>query len=233
MKISIAFAGAAVAALSMAGAASANILYDNPIVINGNADCSFNTACAAGAGRGDEFVAQEFTLTAAAVVTGASFSEYNFGTTPTDVNWGFLMADGAGGLPGTILSAGEDSVTSSSVIGTFGGENVSQDFFGVGPQALGPGTYYFAFQAVTTFPAIYLGQGVNMTGAAESNDGGVTWAFGYENGAGGAQLGGVAVQLTGTGGSTVPEPAAWALMLIGFGGIGVAMRRRPRAAPAA
>jgi hypothetical protein len=27
--------------------------------------------------------------------------------------------------------------------------------------------------------------------------------------------------------STVPEPAAWALMLVGFGGLGVALRRRP------
>jgi len=28
----------------------------------------------------------------------------------------------------------------------------------------------------------------------------------------------------------VPEPASWALMLGGFGAIGTAMRRRPRAA---
>ena len=233
MKISIAFAGAAVAALSMAGAASANIIYNNPIVINGVADCSFNTACAAGANRGDEFVAQEFTLTAAAVVTGASFSDYTIGASPTDVKWGFLVADGAGGLPGTSLAAGEDTITSTTLLGTFGGANVNQDAFGVGPTALGPGPYYFAFQAVSANAAVYLGQGVTMTGAAESNDGGVTWAFGYENGPGGAQLGGVAVELTGTGGGTVPEPAAWALMLVGFGGIGATLRRRQRAASAA
>lgn len=29
--------------------------------------------------------------------------------------------------------------------------------------------------------------------------------------------------------SAVPEPATWALMLLGFGGIGLAMRRKPRA----
>ena len=30
----------------------------------------------------------------------------------------------------------------------------------------------------------------------------------------------------GSGFAAVPEPAAWALMLVGFGGVGVAIRRR-------
>jgi hypothetical protein len=231
MKHNIALAGAAFAALSMAGAASADVIYNNPIVINGLGDCSFSTTCAASVGRGDEFAAQRFTLTSAAVVTGASFSEYDLGTTPTDANWGFLVADGAGGLPGTILAAGSDTITSSVVIGSIGGLSVSQNFFGVGPIALSPGTYYFALQAVSSVFATYLGQGADMTGAAESNDGGVTWAFGYENGAGGDQLGGVAVELFGP--STVPEPAAWAMMLVGFAGLGAALRRRARFASAA
>ncbi|HLZ83387.1 MAG TPA: PEPxxWA-CTERM sorting domain-containing protein [Caulobacteraceae bacterium] len=224
MKLSNVLAGAAVVALGMAGAASAGIVtdYNNPIVINGVADCSFSTACAAGAGRGDEYVAQEFTLASAAVITGASFSEYDFGTTPTDANWGFIMNDGAGGLPGTILAAGTDTITSSVSLGTFGGENVDQNFFGVGPVALAAGTYYFALQAISSVPSTYLGQGANMTGAAESNDGGVTWAFGYENGVGGAQLGGVAVGLY----TLVPEPGAWVLMLVGVGAVGAALRRR-------
>lgn len=34
------------------------------------------------------------------------------------------------------------------------------------------------------------------------------------------------------GGGGVPEPAAWALMLLGFGGIGIAARRRARASAA-
>lgn len=228
MKITFALASAAIAALGMAGAASANIVYNNPIVLNGIGDCSFSTTCAASVGRGDEFVAQKFTLTSAAVVTGASFSEYDHGITPTDANWGFLVADGAGGLPGTILSAGTDTITSSVVLGSIAGLSVSQNFFGVGPIALDPGTYYFALQAVSPAFETYLGQGVDTTGAAESNDGGVTWAFGYENGVGGAQLGGVAVELFGS----VPEPSAWALMLVGFAGLGAVLRRRGSFAPA-
>lgn len=228
MKTSLILAGAAIAALGLASAASADTVYDNPIVINGNGDCSFSTTCAATFGRGDEFVAQEFTLSSAAVITSASFSEYDLGTTPTDANWGFLVADGAGGLPGTILAAGTDTITSSASLGTFGVENVDKNFFGVGPIALGPGVYYFALQAVSPVVTTYLGQGANMTGAAESNDGGETWAFGYENASNGAQLGGVAVALYGTGGA-VPEPATWALMLVGAGGIGAMLRRRGRA----
>jgi hypothetical protein len=36
-----------------------------------------------------------------------------------------------------------------------------------------------------------------------------------------------------TGGGNVPEPATWALMVIGFGGLGVAMRSRRKLATAA
>jgi hypothetical protein len=53
---------------------------------------------------------------------------------------------------------------------------------------------------------------------------GVTYRFLYtfNAGSGGGTVSGNASFLQ----SAVPEPATWALMLIGFGGIGVAMRRR-------
>jgi hypothetical protein len=35
------------------------------------------------------------------------------------------------------------------------------------------------------------------------------------------------------GGGSVPEPAAWALMIVGFGGVGAALRRRRMASPIA
>ena len=232
MKISIAFAGAAVAALSLAGVVRADTIYNNPYVIGNGGDCSFSTTCAADVGRGDDFAAQEFTLTSAAVVTGASFTELDLGVTPTDVNWGFINADGAGGLPGSYLSAGEDVVSSTSVIGTDQGYNLTNVFFNVGPQALGPGTYYFAIQAVSPVFDTYLGFGAAPSGAAETMDGGVTWAFGYELESQPNPTDSVAVGLFGTT-STVPEPAAWAMLVLGLGGIGAVLRRRERAASVA
>ena len=218
MKLSNALAGAAVVALSMAGSAGAGTVtdYNNPYVFGMGGDCSFSTACAAANGRGDDFAAQEFTLTAPTVVTGASFTELDLGTTPTAVNWGFALNDGVGGLPGTFLSAGLDTITSSVGLGSDGGNSVTQLFFGVGPQALAPGTYYFAIQAISPVVSTFLGGGAAASGAAETMDGGVTWTSSYEG------FPSVAVSLY----TFVPEPAAWALMLVGVGAVGGALRRR-------
>jgi hypothetical protein len=207
-----------------AGAVSAqSTLYSNPYLYGAGGDCSFSTDCAAANGRGDDYAAQEFTLTRAAVITGASFTELDLGTTPTDVNWGFLQADGAGGLPGTIISAGEDTVGTVTPLAGDGGYSVNQLFFSVGPQALAPGVYYFAAQAVSPVLDTYLGGGLASGGGAETHDGGLTWAPGYEG------YPSVAVALYG---SYVPEPAAWAVMLLGFAGVGCVLRRR-RGVPAA
>ncbi len=103
----------------------------------------------------------------------------------------------------------------------------------MGSVAFGPGTYYFALQAVSPTLGTYLGQGTDPTGAAETNDGGVTWAFGYENSGNGVQLGGVAVGLYGNMGGGVSEPATWALMIMGLGGVGTTLCRTRRAAATA
>jgi hypothetical protein len=225
MKVSIIVSSAiAAAAVSFAGAASANTIFDNPYVFGINADCSWSTTCAAAAGRGDDFAAQKFTIGSAAVITDASFTELDAGVTPTDVNWGIIMADGAGGLPGTILAAGTDSLTGTTHLGTDFGYNVTQGFFNMGTVALGPGTYYIAMQGISSTFYTFLGYGAATSGGAETHDGGVTWGAGYEG------FPSVAMALYGTGGNAgVPEPATWAMMLIGFGGLGAMMRTRRRA----
>src|SRR5215831_7930463 len=186
MKVSIILSSAiAAAAVSLAGAASANTIFNNPYSDGNGGDCSWSTTCAASVGRGDDFAAQKFTLATAAVITDASFIELDFGPpTPTDVNWGIIMADGAGGLPGTILAAGTDVVNSTVFLGVDPnfGANKNQGFFNMGTVALGPGTYYIAMQGVSANFFNYLGFGDLPSGAAETHDGGVTWAPGYEFG---------------------------------------------------
>ena len=219
-KTSLLIAGA-VSALGLASAANAGVVYSNPYDGSGNGDCSWSTACAALVGRGDDFAAQEFTLTSSKVITSASFEEvpvFSSGAV-TDVNWGFALADGAGGLPGTYLSAGTDAVTGSGT----GSNGSIQEFFGVGPQALGPGTYYFILQGVSSSFTEYLGEGTGSFGSANTSDGGATWSPGYFCGGGGDCMPSVAVSLYD---ASVPEPGTWALMLVGFGGIGAVMRRR-------
>ncbi|HEY7901119.1 MAG TPA: PEPxxWA-CTERM sorting domain-containing protein [Caulobacteraceae bacterium] len=211
-----------IAALSVAGAASASTtLYSNPILLPANGDCSFSTTCAADFGRGDDFAAQEFTVSNASVIVSADFIELDHGTTPTAVTWAFIAADGAGGLPGTILATGTDALTATAD-GTSNGYNLSRMSFVVGTVALAPGTYYLALQAISPIQGTYLGQGVAASGAAETMDGGATWAFGYET------IPSVAVDVF------VPEPATWALMLAGFTGVGFGLRtaRRTRTAAA-
>ena len=215
---------ATAAAVGFAGAAGAGTVYDNPYNAAADyGDCSFSTTCAAEAGRGDDYAAQMFTLTTAKVITMASFTELDLGTQPTDVNWGFLQNDGAGGLPGTILAAGTDSVSSVTSLGTdnSGFYDVNKVFFNLGTVALGPGTYYFAIQGDSSVFENFLSTGLDETGAAETMDGGGTWAPGYEG------IGGVAVGLYDAS-TTVPEPATWAMMIMGVAGVGFAMRRQAK-----
>jgi len=90
-----------------------------------------------------------------------------------------------------------------------------------------------------TFNANLIG---SVTGA---NNGGVTITFSnptqiFHSSIGDFTLGVNNVSISGTSGTpvpitgyllaAVPEPATWAMMLVGFGGIGLAMRRRRRPA---
>jgi hypothetical protein len=221
MKLSNVAFGVAAAVFGLASSASAGVVYSNPYDGSGNGDCSWSTTCAAAAFRGDDFAAQSFTLTSATVITGASFEEVPGISTGgvTSVNWGFILADGAAGLPGTIVSAGSSTVTSYGA----GSNGSIEGFFGVGPQALGPGTYYFALQGVSASFTEYLAEGMGAGGAANTGDGGASWAAGYYCQGGGQCMPSVAVSLFSGG---VPEPATWALMLTGFGTMGAAMRLR-------
>jgi hypothetical protein len=218
--------------MSLGTAANAAAIYNNLNTSVLNGDCSFSTTCAAnaGGGRGNEFAAQGFSLGALTTVTFGSFSELTVGgITPTSVNFAIYAA--SGGLPsGAALFSGSSALTDTS-LSPVGGFNVDLESFGIGNDLLGPGNYFFAIQAVSANFGDYLQQGLVQSGAAESNDGGATWASGYENLAGGSQLGGISVALYNSNPVKVPEPLTLSLFGVGFAGL-AATRRRKKAAQA-
>lgn len=224
----------AAAAVALAGAplmAHASVVYTNEDTNPPQGDCSFNTSCqAAITSRGNEFAGQAFSLAGPATVTGASWIEMDFGgPSASSVNYAFYNA--TGGLPvGAAIYSGSAAPSAHDLgLDTFNTFfEVFRESFALPSLSFGAGDYVFAIQSVTSTSGNYLAQGVSNTGASESNDGGLTWAPGYENLFGGAQLGGVGVALY--SGSGAPEPAAWALMLVGFGGLGAALRARRKPA---
>jgi hypothetical protein len=215
---------AAVAVSSVA--AQADWVYDNLNTTNRLGDCSFSTTCATIFDRGDEFAAQLFTLSSTATIDEGAFSDIVDGSTASSVNYA-IYAD-VDGLPGgTALESGSATLTTTSAdpdLSSF------LETFPIASITLSSGSYFFAVQAVTSNQSDFLQQGLVTSGAAETHDGGLTWSAGYENSSNGQELYGVSVAL----GSAVPEPSTWAMMLLGFAGLGyVGYRQRQKLAGAA
>jgi hypothetical protein len=222
MNLKALLLGAAALAVSSV-AAQAAWVYDNLNTTTGAGDCSFSTTCAAtvGLGRGDEFAAQLFTLSSTATINEGAFSDLVFsGPTASSVNYAFY-AD-VGGLPGgAALGSGSATLTTTLADASLPSY---LETFQIATITLGAGSYFFAVQAVTSNFGDYLQQGLVTSGAAETNDGGLTWSAGYENLAGGEQLGGISVAV----GNAVPEPSTWAMMLLGLAGLSLAGYRKTK-----
>lgn len=218
MKIKL-FAAAVVLALN-ASAASAATIYDNPLdPVTG--DCSFSTTCAAAFGRTGDYAAQRFSLSISATIKSASFSIFDIGGLPTGANWQILSADGAAGLPGTLLASGSSTIASTEYLGASLGYSLHKEIINTGSVSLASGSYYFAVQAISPFFENYLGQGAVNSGAAEYVAG--SWRAGYQG------IGGVAIGLYDSPVNAVPEPETYAMLLAGLGLMGVVARRRKQA----
>ena len=118
------------------------------------------------------------------------------------------------------------------------GDNLDSEIFG------GPGISYNngvfrGFEFITNFAFQSVNYQLRIDGSALTvrllNDSGFATGSSFINATIDGMSGGVAYVPTagpGPGGPGVPEPATWAMLIMGFGGVGAVMRRR-RAAPQA
>jgi hypothetical protein len=222
MKIHLLLAGVAIATVGAAGIASAAVTV---------ADASFeNPSVPGGYEYGVQVGAQNSSNGIDAAATGVVFgagsgvqangSAWGFASAPSGVQTAFLQSyDNY--TPGQIaqdvsgLVAGKSYDVSFYIADRpgFGVNPVTVSFGGV---ALGTFT-----PASTSFSEVTSGSFV-----ATASTGVITFSTGLNGGDADIGLDNVSI-------SAVPEPATWAMMLVGFGGMGVAMRSRRKQAVAA
>jgi hypothetical protein len=225
---------AAAAAASLIGATSAEAATVT-ISVDGS-DNPFLAGAPNGATTGgDTAPAQSPTLALTGfdttqVITVSAIGGFNFGggaPSPT--------ADGNGGTgnmsSGVFGISGPNGITFNGLVGVFLDDSVPG---GVAPAQLNSGTTF-----TTLSPGLrqifWIGDGLTGTGSGSVQQffapvGATRLYLGAADGAGWFNNSGVSnVTITYTptviqGG--VPEPASWALMIVGFGTVGMAMRRR-------
>jgi hypothetical protein len=148
-----------------------------------------------------------------------------------DGQFQYTIFGDAGGSPGAALQSGSASITPTNTGGAW---------------CCGDNAYLFAFNLASTFNAAagstyWLGIHAGAVGNFNRDD--IYWVSTGSNGtlAGNESFGGTltnwasngaehAFYLDGARLAGIPEPAAWAMMLAGFGLVGAAMRRRQKVA---
>ena len=216
---------AALAGAVLATSAQADVIYDNGTPASG--DLNGNDAT--------QWVqAEDFTLAAGGIVTGAGVYIAGInGIGNWDGNFTYYLFASNGSDPGSVLQTGDVSVTPVDTGSTwdFGGNIYlfEFDFLSSFDASVGT-TYWLGIHASSDWNRdniYWIHTGPNGTIPGRESDGGAfdNWDWlGPEH----------AFYLTDGAGTAVPEPGTWAMMLLGFGAVGVALRRgrKPKLATA-
>lgn len=224
MKAIVALAG-----LALATAAHAATLYENSYLASEDALASgvFSVSAAALFDLPPSYGGQVFSVSSASAVRSASFTELDSGSLPSIIRWGIYSLDDTAGAPLTELAAGDGTVSETEALGGWGGYQRNKVFFNLPGVALGPGSYLLALQVSAPTTANFLVEGQAPTGAWEKF-GSEPWQPRYGGDEGAVS---VAVGLYDAARTTsVPEPASWALMVVGFVLAGRGVRRAAKTA---
>jgi hypothetical protein len=224
MKWVVLAAGAALASASLASAASAGVVYSNGVLDGNTNGWSISFAQAIG----DSFV-----LASDTTVTGVNFGVWSAtGATMSTIDWGITST------PNVVALNGTAAVTSGAVTDTSQGfvggpfYDIRTDSFSTGGLFLTAGTYYLWLQNASPPGDIgfYWDMNNGPSVAYWSPGAGIVNPLDGQNRPG---TNSDFFQILDGGASGAPEPAAWAMMLVGFGGLGAAMRLRRKALGAA
>ena len=223
MKLKHLLAGAALAATALAGAAaSAGVIFDS-----GAIDGTSNAFYIDGPNSGPygQSIYDTFTATGSGTLGELDVGLWvSAGATPTTLTWwlGSTPFDNSLG-GGTVALSAADYVFHNGPV--FGYDVYNVKLTGLSSAMLNAGSTY----------VLTLGNGNDSSGgqrvAWDLNNGPTTcgWTVGGID-QGDCGFGGEAFTLKS---GSVPEPASWALMLMGFGGLGAMLRRRRTVALAA
>ena len=213
---------AAFASLALATSAHATIIYDNgaPTTTESNETTQWVQA-------------EDFSFASGATVGGAGVYLAGLGSIDAwDGNFTYFIFSANGGQPGSVLQSGDVSITpSDSGLPTCCGGNAflfEFDFLTPFDAAAGA-TYWLGIHASEDFvrdQIFWVSAAPNGTASGlESFEGTFDNWFNED-----------AVQhafyLTDVGSTAVPEPSSWAMMLLGFGVAGLALRRGRKPKPA-
>lgn len=235
-------AAIAVAATLLAGTAQAAILFDNgPIVDGANLSILPAGAGTLGWASTSSFrVADNFTVSGASWnVESISFYAYqtNAGAFSfTGATWSIIAGNDVNA--GTVVASGTGGVSNGGLVGyrvtpttlTSTARAIYRITADMPDFTLASGNYFLAWALAGTSSSGPFVPGVlGSLGSGNALQGPTGGAFATVTDGNLAQPVDLPFTINGTATAAVPEPASWAMMLIGFGGVAGALRARRRA----